>query len=136
MNSFNKSNNFSGVFSRWIYEKKQSSSISLDIWKDFNIKIPQESKYSSIIFSEYKVIATDFSVEIIANKLYSQASLWWTILVANNEDDPFDFLQNVREENSKYKNSNIKVFSATGISKLMSDLNVDVNINTILQENK
>jgi hypothetical protein len=135
LNSMMGSNNFSSIFSKWIYDKNQISGVTLDIWKPLVLKISQEEKYNTQIFTDYRVLSTDYNLETISNNLYKKASLWWTILLANQEDDPFDFLQNVRDnEEGKYINSEIKVFTSTGLTKLLNiSYNLD-NINNILKE--
>jgi hypothetical protein len=129
------SSNFSSIFSKWIYDKGQISGVTLDIWKPLVLKISQEEKYNTQIFTAYRVLSTDYNLETISNNLYKKASLWWTILLANQEDDPFDFLQNVRDnDEGKYINSEIKVFTANGLTKLLNiSYNLD-NINNIIKE--
>jgi hypothetical protein len=133
MGSFNSSKNFSGHFKKIYYDNNQVSNLSLDIWSPIIVKISQEEKYSSKIYTTYQVKKSDFTIEIISDKLYGKASLWWTILLANDEDDPFDFLNNVMDEDSKYSNSIIKVFTNDGIVKILDNLPKQFDLNDAIR---
>jgi hypothetical protein len=133
MGSFNSSKNFSGNFKKIYYDNNQVSNLSLDIWSPIIVKISQEEKYSSKIYTTYQVKKSDFTIEIISDKLYGKASLWWTILLANDEDDPFDFLNNVMDEDSKYSNSIIKVFTNDGIVKILDNLPKQFDLNDAIR---
>lgn len=133
LSAFNLSKNFSGNFDKIYYDSSQVSSLTLDIWTPVVIKISQEEKHMAKIFSTYKVKPTDFVIEIISNNLYGKASLWWTILLANNEDDPFDFLKNVLDEDDKYPNGVIKVFTNSAIIKLLSNKPKQFDLNETIR---
>lgn len=135
--SFNLNKNFSGNFKKFYYDNNQVPSLSLDIWNPILVKITQEEKYIAKIYTTYQIKSSDFTLEIISDKLYGKASLWWTILLANDEDDPFDFIKNVLNEDTKYPNSFIKVFTNDGILKLLDNLPKQLDFNdTIRNKNK
>ena len=134
--SLSSNKSFSSNFEKIFYDKNQVSSISLDIWSPLYLKISQEEKFSFKVYTTYQVTNRDFNIESIANNIYGKASLWWTILLANDEDDPFDFIETVKDDNINYPNSFIKVFTSEGIGKLLSTIPQEKELHSVVRNNK
>lgn len=74
------------------YSSDVNSFPTLDIWKDITINLRQEEKFNSSLYFYHEVKRND-SLESISNFYYQTINLWWLILLVNECEDPFDFLQ-------------------------------------------
>jgi hypothetical protein len=69
----------------------------LDIWNSFRVIVIPEL-YKSDSYVVYRPVKTD-TLDGIAKKFYDDPKLWWIIPLVNDAEDPFDFLDDVRDNN-------------------------------------
>ncbi len=117
---------FSKLFSKVIYDEEQISEITLDIWNSYRLKyFPRTLDYMA--FDKYQVKQED-TIERIANKFYNNNRLWWLVLLVNNAEDPFTFLEEVRNDNETYKDSKILILKAKYLSDILANIKKIKNI--------
>lgn len=68
----------------------------LDVWNSFRVKVIPEI-YNADAYFQYTPTKAD-SLYGLANKFYNDVNLWWVIPLVNDVEDPFDFLDTVRDE--------------------------------------
>lgn len=110
---------FANMFGAIIYDADQNNSPSLDIWSSFvttSYPIGTENE----LYSTYRLEEGD-TLESIAEKVYGDIFLWWLIPLANDIEDPFDFLENVRQGDG-FINSEIKVFNPELYTQITSEI--------------
>jgi hypothetical protein len=82
--------------------KTEVSQPILNIWTDLQVKIKQEEKVNSYLFLYHTVKVSD-TLESISEQYYDTVRYWWLLLVVNDADEPFDFLQNKMAEEEPLK---------------------------------
>jgi hypothetical protein len=98
MANFNISQaSFMNLFPDFVYDKEQVSSKSLDIWNAYRLKYTGPDNKDSMAFYYRRVRDGDTLISL-AREYYSNDALWWLILESNNAEDPFTFLDDVREQ--------------------------------------
>lgn len=117
---------FSVNFKVESYSKEIIPSPILNIWTDLKISIKQEEKIKDFLYYYHKIGRQD-SLETLANTYYKTQSLWWLILLANEADDPFDFL-----ENSLTEGDSIKIIKPQFLQSLFKN-NTSIDITNYLK---
>lgn len=93
-----KLTSFSTLFPEIIYDKDQISEKSLDIWNSYRLSVfPKKFNYQA--FDKFPIKSSD-TVESIASRYYGDPKMWWLVLLSNDAEDPFTFI------NDSIKNSN------------------------------
>jgi hypothetical protein len=106
---------FSNNFKIDSYDRETNSTPILDIWKDIVYVLKQEEKVGVFNFLYHEVKVTD-SLESLAENYYNDQRLWWLILLANDSEDPFDFI-NVTLQNG----NSIKIYRPELVAKLITN---------------
>ena len=112
------STSFSNLFPEILYDD-ESRGLSLDIWNNYKITINPISDAVDTYFM-YQVKRGD-SITLLSNTYYGTTRLWWIILIANDAQDPFDFLENVLD-GSEGSNGMIKIYKKQVVDQLMYDI--------------
>ena len=110
------SSSISNLFPEIIYDNTQSGTRSLDIWNSYRIVVlpPQ---YENEAVALYTVKKPD-TLPSIAYEFYKDPQLWWMIPLINDVEDPFDFLDNVRD-GSLGENGKIKLLKSEHIDSFL-----------------
>ena len=127
LNPFRRSS-FAKLFPAIVYDPNTSNNPSLDIWSTFFAHSDPIGNDEEL-YQKYRLSSGD-TLESIALKLYSDVYLWWTIPLANNVEDPFDFLENVHQGDG-FENGEIKVFKPSLLSQITSEIQRNVRRNNV-----
>lgn len=110
----------SKLFPEIIYDADQISELTLDIWNTYRLNIlPKISNHTAFI--KYEVKASD-TLEGLARNFYANDRLWWLILFANNAEDPFSFLDDIRSGQTELENGKILILKPKYISDILLNL--------------
>jgi hypothetical protein len=69
----------------------------LDIWNSFRVVVIPEL-YKADSYFVYRPLKAD-TLHGLAKKFYDDPNLWWIIPLVNDAEDPFDFLDDMRDNN-------------------------------------
>jgi hypothetical protein len=118
LRSQNSNNNsFAVNFDVIEYDKKLTTSPSLDIWQEIIASLKTEEKYTTYLYLFHRVTQSD-TLESISEFYYKTPNLWWLVLVANDIQDPFDFLRNQLNED---EDAAIKIIKPKYLSKILTN---------------
>lgn len=114
-----RNTSFAKLFPAIIYDSSETNTPSLDIWSSFAaISFPVGNEEA--LYQKYTLAAGD-TLEAIAFKLYGDILLWWLIPLANEVEDPFDFLENVKQGDG-FENGVIRVFNPILLPQITSEI--------------
>jgi len=122
-----KNTSFSNLFAPIIYDPQDTNTPSLDIWTAY-FTYATPIGFNESLYTTYRLASED-TIEGIAQKVYGDVNLWWLIPLANDIEDPFDFLENV-SQNDGFENSEIKVFSNQFLPQIITEISRQVRKNT------
>ena len=108
------------------YDKSIVSVPILDIWTDLSVQINQQDKYSTYLYLYHKLISSD-TPEGISQQYYNTTNLWWLILLINQIQDPFDWIQTTIDNGQ----SNIFILKQQYIPQILS-ANTSKNLSMFL----
>jgi hypothetical protein len=119
LNKAYRRNSFENLFPEIIYDPDQVAEVSLDIWSAFeSYSLP--IGFDESLYQDYRLSSGD-TLESIAYKVYGNVRLWWLIPLANDVEDPFDFLENVLQADD-YVNNTIKVYDPNYLPDIISEI--------------
>jgi hypothetical protein len=111
---------FINLFPEIIYDKDQIGQISLDIWNNYKVIFnPKDTTDEPFLY--HSVVSTD-TIENLASKYYNDSRLWWVILVVNDVEDPFDFIQDVLNKKHRKEDRVIKIIKPNYIPSIIDRL--------------
>lgn len=111
---------FSINFKLISYDPSLHNQPTLDIWKDLIVGLQQEEKQNGFLYIYHGLKTTD-SLESISQDYYGSINLWWLILLVNDANDPFNFIQ----EKLYNDDLSIKVLKQEYINKIYSTNNTN-----------
>lgn len=121
-----KMTSFAKLFPEIIYDESQISAPSLDIWNSYRLKvIPMQTNFDAYI--KHRVVKQD-TLESLARQYYSNAYLWWFVPLVNNAEDPFSFLDDVRNGENGFEDGKILILKAKYLADIFSSLKKNKNI--------
>ena len=108
------------LFPEITYDKSELSFPILDIWNNIRLfTFPKDKERS--IFSYYRVQSND-TLYSISNNFYKTIDYWWLTPLVNDVEDPFTFLDDVRNDSFGDNNRVIKILKNKYISKINSSM--------------
>lgn len=117
---------FSNLFPEIIYDKEQIPNESLDIWNSYRIHIfPKSSNHRA--YEKIKVRVGD-TPEKISQRYYGNGRFWWIVLLSNEAEDPFTFIEEVLMGEEPYEDGRIKVLKSKYISEIMLNMRKIKNV--------
>lgn len=118
---------FAKLFPAIIYDPDQTNNPSLDIWSSF-VALSDPVGFDSELYLSYQLESGD-TLESIADKVYGDVFLWWLVLLANDVEDPFDFLDNINQRVDEDKK--IKVFNPSYTNDIFNEIRRNARKNNV-----
>jgi hypothetical protein len=109
---------FGNLFPEITYDTDKGGQSSLDIWNAYRIQVDASSEEVAYF---YHPVAPHDTLDSISHTYYATSKLWWIIALANDIQDPFDFLDDVRD-GTEGVNGKIKVYKKIAIDSILYNL--------------
>ena len=87
---------FVNLFPYFVYDNEQVAERSLDIWNSYRIRV-LNSKNNDTAFNFHQLSDSD-TYPSLAQTYYEDQRLWWLVPLANDAEDPFTFLADIRQQ--------------------------------------
>lgn len=121
-----KLTSMSVLFPEIIYDYDQISELSLDIWNSYKlIALPRKQNYQA--YDKYEV-NTGMTLENISRDYYGDGRLWWLVLLSNDAEDPFTFIQDVLNGAGGFKDSQISLLKKKHVGEILVSMKKHKNI--------
>lgn len=124
---------FTNLFPEVTYDRDEVSFPILDIWNNIRLfTFPKDSERTMFVY--YKVQSND-TLYSISRGFYNTIEYWWLIPLINDSEDPFTFLDDIRNEISEDNpNRIIRILKQKYLSNIVRSMIVIKNINEELNK--
>jgi hypothetical protein len=121
-----KLTSLSTLFPEIIYDNEQLPEISLDIWNSYKLFVfPRKQNFQAYDKFEVQI---GMSPEKISREYYGDSRLWWLVLMSNDAEDPFTFIEDVISGMEPYEDGRINLLKRKYVGEILINMRKFKNI--------